>query len=294
GYDLGKLGNRSADAIHVAVEAFRRAFYDRAEFLGDPDFGAIPVAQLLDKRYAAAWRQSLDPAHATRSAELARPTGIFQELDQVAGRRARAAAPVEGNHTTHLSVVDAEGNAVSLTTTLNDFMGSRVTADGLGFLLNNEMDDFRAKPGVPNESGLIQGEANAIAPGKRPLSSMTPTMVLKDGKLWLVTGSPGGGLIITTVANIVMGMVDFGLDVQQAVNAPRFHHQWMPDSIYMEPSSFSPDTVRLLQARGHSFTWKSPWGDELWGAAESIAIDAKSGERLGASDPRRNGKAMGY
>jgi len=294
GYDLKKLGNRSADAIHLTVEAFRRAFFDRAELLGDPDFAAVPVAQLLDKRYAAAWRQSIDPAHATLSAELARPAGIFEELDRVARRNSRPVPAAGGNHTTHYSVVDSEGNAAAVTTTINDFMGSRVTAEGLGFLLNNEMDDFRTKPGAPNESGLIHGEANAIAPGKRPLSSMTPTMVLQDGKLWLVTGSPGGGTIITTVANVVLGMVDYGMDVQQAVNAPHFHHQWMPDSIHMERPHFSPDTVRMLQARGHRITWESPWGTALWGSAESIAIDESTGERLGASDPRRNGKALGY
>src|SRR5437667_281627 len=181
GYDLAKLGNRSAQSVHVTLEAFRRAFFDRAEFLGDPDFSKIPVAQLIDKRYAAAWRESINPDHASASKELKRPQ-IFSQLEQYAAVYPQAAAIHEPVHTTHYSVVDPAGNTVSVTTTLNDDFGSRVTAEGLGFLLNDEMDDFAAKPGVPNIYGLIQGPANAIGPGKRPLSAMTPTIVLKDGK----------------------------------------------------------------------------------------------------------------
>lgn len=286
-YDLAKLGDRSADSIHLITEAYRRAFFDRAEFLGDPDFARIPVAQLIDKKYANAWRESISPAQATSSAGLKRPSG-FNDLDRVAA--SQPVGPVhEPEHTTHYSVVDQAGNAVAVTYTLNDSFGSRVTADGLGFLLNDEMDDFASGPGIPNTYGLIQGPANYIAPGKRPLSAMTPTIVLKDGKLFLVLGSPGGPRIITTVANILLGVVDFDEDIQQAVNAPRFHNQWLPDAIYMERDRFSPDTVRLLEQRGYKIDWNGYWSD-----GECIAIDPKTGERLGASDARNNGKAIGY
>jgi gamma-glutamyltranspeptidase/glutathione hydrolase len=292
GYDLRRLGSLSADSMHLTAEAFRRAFFDRAEFLGDPDFAKIPVAQLMDKKYAAAWRESLNPAHASASPDLRRPA--FGELDRYAGKHPRR-APRERLHTTHYSVVDAQGNAAAVTTTLNDSFGSAVTADGLGFLLNNEMDDFTSKPGVPNIYGLIQGPANAIGGGKRPLSSMMPTMVLKDGKLFLVLGSPGGSTIISTVANILMGVVDYGMNIQEAVNAPRFHHQWLEDAIYVERGRFSPDTLRLLEARGHKVRAEGPWGpQDLWGDGECIEIDLKTGERLGASDARNNGKAVGY
>jgi len=285
GFDLSKLGNRSAEAIHLEVEAFRRAFYDRADFLGDPDYSRIPVPQLVDKRYAEAWRESIDPKHASRSQDLKRPA-IFHELERVA--MAHPVAIREPLNTTHYSVVDEEGNAVAVTTTLNDNFGSRVTAEGLGFLLNDEMDDFAAKQGVPNNYGLIQGPANAIGPGKRPLSAMTPTIVLKDGKLFLVLGSPGGPTIITTVANILLGVVDFGLDIQEAVNAPRFHHQWLPDEIHVE-DRLSPDTMNVLRSRGHQLNIERFWGD-----GECIMIDPRTGERLGASDGRNNGKAVGY
>lgn len=293
-YDLARLGNRSADSIHLTSEAFRRAFFDRAQFLGDPDFVQIPVAQLMDKRYAAAWRAELDPLHASLSADLKRPAGVFNELDRAAELRPMAAA-AESAHTTHYSVVDEAGNAVAVTTTLNDSLGSRVTADGLGFLMNNEMDDFAVKPGVSNLYGLIEGAANAIAPGKRPLSAMTPTIVLKDGKLRLVLGSPGGPRIISTVAGVLMGVVDYGLDIQEAVNAPRFHHQWLPDWIYLERTGFSPDTLRALAVRGHKFNPSDPvYPSGYWSDGECIAIDPATGERLGASDARNNGKAVGY
>ena len=285
GYDLARLGNRSAQSIHLTIEAFRRAFFDRAEFMGDPDFASIPVPQLLDKRYAEAWRESIDADHATPSQELSRPA-VFHELERVAGLGPLAVR--ESSNTTHYSIVDSEGNAVAVTTTLNDTLGSRVTAEGLGFLLNDEMDDFTSKPGVPNGYGLIQGPANAVGPGKRPLSAMTPTIVLKGGKLFLVLGSPGGPTIITTVANIIMGVVDYGLDIQEAVNAPRLHHQWLPDVIEVE-DRLSPDTMNLLRSRGHKLKTAHFWGD-----GECIMIDPRTGERLGASDGRNNGKAVGY
>jgi len=288
GYDLAKFGNRSAEEIHRSVEAFRRAFFDRAEFMGDPDFAKIPVAQLIDKKYAAGWRETIDPEHASVSADLHRPA-VFNELERYATAHPRPIGGIkEPENTTHYSVVDPAGDAVAVTTTLNDSLGSRVTAEGLGFLLNDEMDDFASKQGVPNAYGLIQGPANAIGPGKRPLSAMTPTIVLKDGKLFLVVGSPGGPTIITTVANIVTGVVDFGLDIQEAVNAPRFHNQWIPDGILVE-DRLSPDTLAILRKKGHKFKIERYFGD-----GECIEIDPKTGERLGASDGRNNGKAVGF
>jgi len=291
-HDTRGQGDRSAETIHLTVEAFRRAFYDRADFMGDPDFSRIPVPQLIDKKYAAAWRASINPAHASPSKDLRRPP--FEGMEQVA--QTRPIALREPHSTTHYSVVDAEGNAVAVTTTLNDDFGSRVTAEGLGFLLNDEMDDFATKQGVPNQFGLIQGPANAVGPNKRPLSAMTPTIVLKNGKLFLVLGSPGGPRIVTTVANILMGVVDFGLDIQEAVNAPRFHQQWLPDQIDVE-DRLSPDTMNLLKAKGHVLDIKHGVSDYS-GDGECIMIDPKSGgktgERLGASDGRNNGKAVGY
>jgi gamma-glutamyltranspeptidase / glutathione hydrolase len=291
GWELSRLGSRSADSMHLTAEAFRRAMFDRADFLGDPDFTAIPVAQLTDKKYAAAWRESIHPEKASSSRELERPVGKFGELDQAAGLRVPF---YESSNTTHYSVVDGDGNAVSVTTTLNDTLGSKVTVEGLGFLLNNEMDDFTSKPGVPNLYGLIQGAGNAIAPGKRPLSAMAPTIVLKDGKLFMVLGSRGGPRIITTVANILMGVIDYGLDIQQSVNAARFHHQWLPDRILLEQYGFSPDTLRILAERGHQLAFFNEQGDIYSGDAECIMIDPQTGERLGANDARTNSKAVGF
>ena len=295
GYDLEKMQDRSAQSIHYTIEAFRRAFFDRAEFMGDPDFAKIPVAQLVDKKYAAAWRESIDPHHASVSSELKRPP-VFNELEQYAASHPPAMTPHESNHTTHYSVIDAEGNAVAVTTTINDWFGSRVTADGLGFLLNDEMDDFSAKAGVPNADGLIQGAANAIGPGKRPLSSMTPTIVVHDGKTVLVLGSPGSSKIITTVANVLMGAVDYGMNIQEAVNAPRFHNQWLPDVVNVE-KWFSPDTLSALRGMGYKIqVGLDAAGDSpYWSDAECIAVDPKTGDRLGATDGRNStGKAVGY
>jgi len=289
GYDLTKLGDRSADSIHLTIEAFRRAFFDRAEFLGDPDYSKIPVAQLIDKKYGEAWRATIEPQRATPSSTVQRPS-IFSKLDQYAAVHPQPQSVAEPEHTTHYSIVDPDGNAVAVTTTLNDSFGSRVTAEGLGFLLNDEMDDFASKQGVPNGYGLIQGPANAIGPGKRPLSAMTPTFVLRDGQLFLVLGSPGGPTIITTVAIVLMGVVDYGLNIQEAVNAPRFHNQWIPDEIRMESVGFSPDTIRLLER----MEYKVDTGHKFWGDAECIEVDPKTGERLGASDGRNEGKAVGF
>jgi gamma-glutamyltranspeptidase/glutathione hydrolase len=295
GYDLAKMENRSAQSIHFTTEAFRRAFFDRAEFMGDPDFSKIPVAQLIDKKYGAAWRDSIDADHASPSKELKRPA-IFSEMEQYAAAHQQPLAIHESPHTTHYSVVDADGSAVAVTTTLNGWFGARVTAEGLGFLLNDEMDDFSSKPGVPNSDGLIQGTANAIGPGKRPLSSMTPTIVVHEGKPFLVLGSPGSSKIITTVANVLMGVIDYGMNIQEAVNAPRFHNQWMPDVLNVE-QWFSPDTMQALQKMGYNVQIGLHEPGRVfpyWSDAECIAIDGKTGERLGASDGRNGGKAVGY
>ena len=289
GYDLAKEGNRSAESMHLITEAYQRAYFDRAEFMGDPDFSKVPVAQLIDKRYGGAWREQIAPRKATAAGAVRRPS-VFSQLDSYASTHAQPRSTIEPQHTTHYSIVDPAGNAVAITTTLNDGFGSKVTAEGLGFLLNDEMDDFSSKPGAPNMYGLIQGPANAIGPAKRPLSSMTPTIVLKNGKLFLVLGSPGGATIPTTVANVLIGVVDYGLNIQQAVNAARFHQQWMPDEIDIEPTGFSPDTIGILEHMGHKVIKDGSY----WGDAECIAVDEKTGERLGASDGRNDGKAMGF
>ncbi len=288
GFDLGKAGFRSADAIHLVTEAYRRAFYDRAQFLGDPEYSDLPVLDLAQKEYATEWRKSIDPRKASASARLERPR-VSAALEKYVAEHPVLPLGKESMQTTHYSVVDKAGNAVAVTTTLNGGYGSKVTLGSLGFLMNNEMDDFSSKPGVPNMFGLIQSEENAIGPHKRPLSAMTPTIVLKDGKLWLVLGSPGGPTIITTVANILINVVDFGLDIQQAVNAPRFHHQWIPDQLRLERDRFSPDTIELLKSRGHEVVFG------LRGDGECIQIDLETGMRLGASDGRNeSGRAVGY
>jgi gamma-glutamyltranspeptidase/glutathione hydrolase len=268
GYE--KNGAGSAAAIHWAAEAMRRYYADRAEHLGDPDFVSVPVARLLDPRYITKLRNSIDPARATPS-------------DQV---RAGDLKAYESTETTHYSIVDKEGNAVAVTYTLNGGYGSGVTLPGLGFLLNNEMDDFSAKPGVPNMFGVLGGDANAIQPGKRPLSSMTPTIVLKDGKPFLVVGTPGGSRIITSVMETILNVLDFGMNIQDAVNAPRFHHQWRPDTLQLEPG-ISPDTRALLEKRGHSI-------EIVRSICEVAAIQFEGKWLAGASDPRVEGKAAGY
>jgi len=283
-YDLARLGDRTAGSMHLIAEAFRRSYMDRAEYLGDPDYNRIPAAELISKTYAASWRRGIAADAASPSATLARPGGFLPPPPKTAGRR------VESQDTTHYSVVDAEGNAVAVTTTLNDAFGSRITAGSLGFLLNDEMDDFAVKLGVPNIYGLIQGPANAIAPGKRPLSSMTPTIVLEDGKLRFVLGSPGGARIISTVANIFLSAAEGGLNIQQAVDAPRFHHQYMPDKLYLEPG-FAPEAITGLRAMGYDLDIE----ESHWSNGECIAVDPKSGELEGGQDHRSHyGKAAGY
>jgi gamma-glutamyltranspeptidase/glutathione hydrolase len=285
GYDLARLGDRTTASMHLITEAFRRAYMDRSEYMGDPDYNSMPVADLTSKKYAAAWRAGIAANSATPSAALNRPQGFLPPAPTTAGRR-RA----ESNDTTHYSVVDSEGNAVAVTTTLNDSFGSRVTAGALGFLLNDEMDDFAVKAGVPNLYGLIQGPADAIAPGKRPLSAMTPTIVLENGKLRYVLGSPGGARIISTVANIFLSAAEGGLNIQQAVDAPRFHHQYLPDKLYLEPG-FSPEAIAGLRAEGYELDIEKGH----WSNGECIAIDPKTGELEGGQDHRRHfGKAAGY
>ena len=285
GYDLASLGDRSPASMHLITEAYRRAYMDRTDYLGDPDYNHIPIEELTAKKYAVAWRSSISPNTASESATLHRPEGFLPPAPTTAGHRR-----VESPDTTHYSVVDSEGNAVAVTTTLNDNFGSHVTAGSLGFLLNDEMDDFAAKMGVPNMFGLIQGPANAIAPGKRPLSSMTPTIVLENGKLRFVLGSPGGARIITTVGNIFLSVAEGGLNIQQAVDAPRFHHQYLPDKLVLEPG-FSEETLNQLKSMGYSLVNK----DGHWSNGECIAVDPTSGELEGGQDHRSHyGKAAGY
>ena len=284
GVDLKSMGDRSAESIHYITEAYRRAYMDRTDYLGDPDYNRIPVAELISKKYADAWRKSIMADKASPSPTLQRPEGFLPPAPKTAGQRK------DSPDTTHYSVVDADGNAVSVTTTLNDGFGSHVTAAGLGFLLNDEMDDFAAKVGVPNMYGLIQGPANAIAPGKRPLSCMTPTIVLEDGKLRFVLGSPGGARIITTVGNIFLSVSEGGLNIQQAVDAPRFHHQYLPDKLYLEPG-FNPQLRAELEKMGYTLSVTNGH----WSDGECIAVDPTTGELEGGQDHRsRYGKAAGY
>jgi len=273
-YNLAYSGPGSSDTVHLLVESQRRAFADRAEFMGDADFVKVPVEGLISRKYADELARTIDPDHATPSAKV------------------RAGKPLgaESTETTHFTVIDAEGNVVTNTYTLNGGYGSGATARGTGILLNNEMDDFTSKPGVPNAYGLLQSENNAIAPRKRPLSAMTPTIVLKDGKVWFAIGSPGGPTIINTVLQVIVNVVDFGMNIQQAIDAPRFHHQWMPDRIQFEPMGINRDTRIALERKGHVFAEKP--GN--MGDAEGVMIDPKSGMRLGASDPRSGGVPVGY
>jgi len=267
GYE--KSGAGSAAELHYLAETMRRYFADRAVSMGDPDFVKVPLAGLLDPAYISQLRKSIDPEHATPSSQIhGKPVGA------------------ESSETTHYSIIDADGNAVAVTYTLNFGYGDGVTVPGLGFLLNDEMDDFAAKPGEANAFGLVQGEANAIQPRKRPLSSMTPTIVTQDGKLDLVLGTPGGPTIINSVLEVLLNVVDFGMNVQDAVDFPRIHHQWLPDQLAME-RGFSPDTIALLKARGHQVKM-------VGGIGEVAAIQARDGWLEGAADPRTEGTAKGY
>ena len=297
GYDLAKLGpDRSTPQVHIITEAFRRAYMDRNEYLGDPDFNNLPLKQMANLKYAAAWRATIDPTKPTPSKDLVRPAGFMP-------RPPSATTTKESNETTHFSIVDSEGNAVSSTTTLNGGFGSGVLIEGLGFLMNNEMDDFTSKIGVPNMFGLIQSSANSIAPGKRPLSAMTPTIITTHGsffhhaKLAYVMGTPGGSTIITTVANDVISAIDNQLNIQAVADAPRFHHQYIPDRLDFE-KKFPDDIVNQLHAMGYDTNRNQAADDRnpgIWGDSELIAIDPKTHELLSGHDNRRNfGKAAGY
>ncbi len=282
-YDLAKLGDRTAPEVQRITEAMRRAYMDRTDYLGDPDFAKIPQAALLNPAYADAWRKSIVLDHATPSKDLQRPAGFLPPPPTA------TVAESKSTDTTHYSVLDAEGNAVAVTTTLNNGFGSHATATGLGFLLNDEMDDFASKQGAPNMYGLIQGPNNAIAPGHRPLSAMTPTIVLRNGKVAMVLGSPGGPRITTTVLNIFLSTAEGGLNIQQAVDAPRFHHQYLPDMLYVE-AGFPADTAAKLTAEGYTLKQGGHWSD-----GECIAINPKTGKLEGGQDHRHDfGKAAGY
>lgn len=276
GYDLKKMDWASSDRYHLMTEAMRRAFADRAEYMGDTDFVKVPIAGLIDKKYAAQLRNTINTERASSSEQV------------------KAGKPVgyESDETTHFTVVDMDGNAVANTYTLNNSYGSAVVAKGTGIIMNDEMDDFAAKPGTPNLYGLIQGERNAVAPHKRPLSAMTPTFVLrKDGSLWFTVGSPGGPTIINTVLDVITNVIDYNMNIQQAIDAPRIHHQWLPDELVYEPYGLSGDTQRALALRGHKLVDKPRY----LGDCEGIMIEEKTGMRLGATDPRRSdGLAVGY
>ena len=271
-FPIGDLGHNSAQTIHLMAEAMKLAYADRAEYLGDTDFVEVPLAGLTSKAYADGLREGIDPDRARPSSDI----------------RAGDPAAYESNETTHFSIVDRWGNAVSNTYTINFSYGSGITVTGAGFLLNNEMDDFSAKPGVPNAYGLIGGDANKVEPGKRMLSSMSPTIVRKDGRNVLVTGSPGGSRIITTTLQVLMNVIDHGMNIQSAVAAPRIHHQWLPDEIRIE-EGISPDSIRLLEEKGHTVVPRSAMG-----AIQSVHV-GDDGTLYGGADPRRStSSAQGF
>jgi gamma-glutamyltranspeptidase/glutathione hydrolase len=268
---IGELGPESAETIHQMAEAMKYAYADRSEYLGDPDFVDVPVGALTSKDYAKTIRAKIDPDRATPAVDI-KPGDL---------------APYESPDTTHFSVIDSEGNAVANTYTINFSYGAGLVADGTGILLNNELDDFSAKPGVPNAYGLIGGDANAVGPRKRPLSSMSPTLVLRDGKPFLVTGSPGGARIITTTLQVIMNVIDHDMNIAEATLAPRIHHQWLPDELRIE-EGISPDTIRLLEEKGHTVALK-----ETMGSTQSIMVTQDG--LFGSSDPRRPGAlTLGY
>jgi len=274
-YDLRRMGWASSEKYHILTEGMRRAFADRSEWLGDPDFADVPTAGLIDKSYALQRLKTIDLKKASKSSDI--------RAGKVNGK--------EPTETTHFTVVDADGNVVTNTYTINDLYGSAVTAKGTGVLLNDEMDDFAARPGKPNLFGLIQGERNRVEGGKRPLSSMTPTIVLrKDGSLWFALGARGGPRIISAVLQSTINMIDHDMNIQQAIDAPRVHHQWLPDEILFEPYGMSSDTRKVLENLGHKFAERPT----NIAQATGIAIEEKTGVRLGAIDSRGDGEAVGY
>ncbi|WP_376711744.1 gamma-glutamyltransferase [Bradyrhizobium altum] len=281
GYPLKELGYHSAQAVHYQIEAMRHAYVDRNSYLGDPDFVKNPLERLLDKNYAAKIRAVIDPAKA----------GVSKDIKP-------GVPPHEGSNTTHYSIADKDGNAVSVTYTLNDWFGAKVTAAKTGVLLNDEMDDFTAKVGVPNLYGLVQGEANSIVPGKRPLSSMSPTIVTRDGKPVMVVGTPGGSRIITAVLLTMINAIDYGMNAQEAVDMPRFHQQWLPEATNLEDFTLSPDTRKILEGMGQKFGPPQPANHLAVIIIGAPSLDGKpvgNNRFYGANDPRRNsGLAAGY
>ncbi len=281
GYPMKELGFRSAQGTHYQIEAMRHAYVDRNSYLGDPDFVNNPIEHLLDKNYATKLRDSIEPQKAGDSNKI--KPGV---------------APHEGNNTTHYSIVDKWGNAVSVTYTLNNWFGAGVMASKTGVILNDEMDDFTTKVGVPNMYGLVQGEANAIAPGKTPLSSMSPTIVTKDGKVVMVVGTPGGSRIITATWLTMLNVIDYGMNIQEAVDAPRFHQQWQPETTNLETFALSPDTQKILESWGHKFAGPQPLNHVaaiLVGAPSLGGKPVGNNRFYGANDPRRNtGLSLGY
>jgi len=291
-YDVSALGEESPEKYHLFIEVMRRAYRDRAEYLGDPDFVKVPVSGLLDPAYVAGLMKNYDPNHATDSLTLqpGKPAG----WEAIAALKPSSALQKESHETTQFTVVDAEGNAVSNTYTLNAGFGSGVTIPGTGLLMNDQMGDFAAVPGTPNMFGLVQGEADAIAPGKRPLSSMSPSFVFKEGKLYFATGSPGGGTIINTVVEIITNVIDHQMSMAAAVAERRFNHQWLPADTSFE-AGLDPKTAKALQAMGHKLSLHDNFEGSLQGDGESIMIDPATGHRIGAADPRKpDARAVGY
>jgi gamma-glutamyltranspeptidase/glutathione hydrolase len=281
GYPLAELGWGSALALHDEIEAMRHAYLDRNTLLGDPDFASIPIGKLIDKEYAAKIRDVIKPDKAGLSADLK-----------------QGVVPHEGSNTTHFSIIDKDGNAVSMTYTLDDWFGARVAASGTGVLMNDEMDDFTPNPGQVNSDGFVRGDANAIAPGKTPLSSMTPTIVTRDGKPVLILGTPGGGRIITTVLQTILNVLDFHMNIQEAVDAPRIHNPWLPDVTKVEPYALSPDTRKVLEGMGYRFEDSEPTNHVAAIIVGSPTLGGKAVGRnrfYGANDPRGGtGSAQGY
>jgi len=300
GFQLAELGHDSSAMLHLLVETQRLAFADRAEFPGDPAFLEIPVEGLVSKEYAAGLRENIDPGRAasSRNVRHGNPKGFGRDGalpeggEEQGQREGGGARDQTGGETTHFTVVDGEGNAVANTYTINSWFGSGAVVAGAGFLLNNEMDDFTTCPGSPNQFGLIQGAANSVSPGKRPLSSMTPTILLREGEFHMALGSVGGPKIISAVLQTIVNVADHGMNIQRAISVPRVHHQWLPDSVYYEDYGLSRDVREALEAKGHAFIDQPK---KSWGDVQAVMRDPETGILLGASDPRNpDASSLGY